>query len=118
MNKVNFVTWKSFVSSGLNWKTVAEFKSNYDRRLSEAEKEFQNMSADWETKINRAKEEFQNEVSTLISNHSLQLNNYRELHEAALENLEREKCQIIEGRMLLFCTKSIRGYRLNSCDCC
>jgi len=75
-----------------------EFKANYDSRLSEAEMEFENRCAEWETKMNRAKEDFNEEISTMISNHSLQLSNYRELHEAALDSLEREKVEMMEER--------------------
>ena len=77
-----------------------EFKANYDSRLSEAEMEFENRCAEWETKMNRAKEDFNEEISTMISNHSLQLSNYRELHEAALDSLEREKVEMMEGNQI------------------
>lgn len=76
-----------------------EFKASYDQRLGEVEMEFEIKSAEWETKMNRAKEDFNEELSAMISNHSLQLSNYRELHEAALESLEREKTQMMEDRV-------------------
>lgn len=76
---------------------MTEFKASYDQRLGEVEMEFEIKSAEWETKMNRAKEDFNEELSAMISNHSLQLSNYRELHEAALESLEREKTQMMEG---------------------
>ena len=59
--------------------------------------EYDTKSAELETKMNRVKEDLNEELSAMISNHSLQLSNYRELHEAALESLEREKTQMMEG---------------------
>ena len=75
-----------------------ELKTGFDQRLSEKEAELEQMRNDWETKLNLASEDHNNEVTTLISNHGTQLSNYRELHEAALETLEREKSDILEGK--------------------
>ena len=70
--------------------------------MSEVEGEFETRLAECEMKMNRAKEDFNEELSAMISNHSLQLSNYRELHEAALESLEREKTQMLEGNQTIF----------------
>jgi len=88
-------------NANFNWIN-AEFKASYDQRLSEVEGEFETRLAECEMKMNRAKEDFNEELSAMISNHSLQLSNYRELHEAALESLEREKTQMLEGNQTIF----------------
>lgn len=55
------------------------------------------MNAEWETKMNKAVEEHEAVVTDLQSSHSTQLDNYRQLHEAALANLEKEKDGIVQG---------------------
>ena len=90
----SFILWFFF----LIFFPFVELKTGFDQRLSEKEAELEQMRNDWETKLNLASEDHNNEVTTLISNHGTQLSNYRELHEAALETLEREKSDILEGK--------------------
>ena len=76
---------------------MTELKTDFDRRLEEKEADFEEQRNIWESKLNQANEDHVKQVATLESNHKIQLSNYHELHEAALENLEREKNDILEG---------------------
>lgn len=76
-----------------------ELKREFENRIVEKEADFEQQRANWEIKMNEAQEDHANQLATIQSNHKVQLNSYRELHEAALENLEREKKDILEGNI-------------------
>lgn len=74
-----------------------ELKSVYESQLVEKENEFERQRVELETKFNQACEDNASQIAALKSDHEVQLNQNRVNYETALENLEREKDEILKG---------------------